>query len=493
MSLSRVVTNQPVNIRQLQQCLRVFVVKKMSAKGKCTSSQKYIVSSIVSNDSIIEARLLHGPTNKVSPDPVLKTTTMKKLLLIICLSVVSGFAMAQWNWQNPLPQGNALNSVFFPDANIGYAVGNYGTIVKTTNGGTDWDIESSGTTYNLTSVFFSDANTGYAVGNNGIILKTNDGGSSWYPLSSGTVYGLTSVYFINASTGFVAGGNFMSGFILKTTDGGGSWSLCQAGTFYNLNAVSFVKESVGYAVGDYGTFLKTTDGGTTWSVSLAGTAQQGLFSVHFTDINTGFVVGSSGTILKTTNGGTTWTVLKDSTCSNMGCIQLYWDDDMVLSTNELKPHILNASGHSNGWIRSRYIWWWNVPVKGDAASYPPDSIIVRFTFHSDANPSTKDGWMIDNILVGWRDEGSGVESLDQQGLLKIVPNPLTSRSKVISTLPGKPFDFSVYDLYGRMVYHGKSNPNVPVILNRENFNPGICLWKSVSTGGKNQSGKLVVY
>ena len=200
-----------------------------------------------------------------------------------------------------------------------------------------------------------------------------------------------------------------------------------------------------------------------------------------------------GTVEGSYDGGTTWTVLKDSTCSNMGCIQLYWDDDMVLSTNELKPHILNASGHSNGWIRSRYIWWWNVPVKGDAASYPPDSIIVRFTFHSDANPSTKDGWMIDNILVGWRDEGSGVESLDQQGLLKIVPNPLTSRSKVISTLPGKPFDFSVYDLYGRMVYHGKSNPNVPVILNRENFNPGICLWKSVSTGGKNQSGKLVVY
>ena len=40
-----------------------------------------------------------------------------------------------WFWQNPLPQGNRLNSVCFTDANTGTAVGSAGTILRTTTGG----------------------------------------------------------------------------------------------------------------------------------------------------------------------------------------------------------------------------------------------------------------------------------------------------------------------------------------------------------------------
>ena len=70
---------------------------------------------------------------------------MKKLnSLIIALFLVNA-TMAQWFWQNPLPQGNHLTSIRFTDANTGYAVGDYGTILKTTNGGTNWVTLSSGT------------------------------------------------------------------------------------------------------------------------------------------------------------------------------------------------------------------------------------------------------------------------------------------------------------------------------------------------------------
>jgi len=39
-----------------------------------------------------------------------------------------------WFWQNPLPQGNALNGVAFPDAMHGWAVGASGAILATTDG-----------------------------------------------------------------------------------------------------------------------------------------------------------------------------------------------------------------------------------------------------------------------------------------------------------------------------------------------------------------------
>jgi len=60
---------------------------------------------------------------------------MKKIYLLISFSLVSAFAIAQWTWQNPLPQGNSLSCVKFVDLNTGYAVGSNGTILKTTNGG----------------------------------------------------------------------------------------------------------------------------------------------------------------------------------------------------------------------------------------------------------------------------------------------------------------------------------------------------------------------
>ena len=118
---------------------------------------------------------------------------MKKFLFSISLSLISVFAFSQWTWQNPLPQGNPLKSVYFTDSNTGYAVGDLGTILKTNNGGTTWTVLSSGTTNRLYSVYFTDANTGYAVGGEylssltqtGIILKTSDGGITWTVSSSG--------------------------------------------------------------------------------------------------------------------------------------------------------------------------------------------------------------------------------------------------------------------------------------------------------------------
>src|SRR5215208_7079368 len=73
---------------------------------------------------------------------------------------------AKWRWQNPLPQGNNLRAASLVDANTGTLVGDYGTIVRTTDGGNSWTIQSSGTTEILWGVSFTDGNNGTAVGEN---------------------------------------------------------------------------------------------------------------------------------------------------------------------------------------------------------------------------------------------------------------------------------------------------------------------------------------
>jgi photosystem II stability/assembly factor-like uncharacterized protein len=101
---------------------------------------------------------------------------MKGILLsIIFILILHSNIFSQWEWLNPKPQGNNLNSIESIDENNIIAVGDYGTILKTSNGGDNWDIIESGINNNLNSVFIYDQNNMWVCGNNGMILKSTDG------------------------------------------------------------------------------------------------------------------------------------------------------------------------------------------------------------------------------------------------------------------------------------------------------------------------------
>src|SRR5438874_6523986 len=119
-------------------------------------------------------------------------------------------AGVRWVWQNPLPQGNWLFGVSFTDANNGTAVGWYGTILRTTDGGRNWVLQPSGilgTNIGLYGVSFTDANTGTVVGGvtDATILRTTDGGANWVSQTSETNY-LKAVSFTDTNTGTAVGG-----------------------------------------------------------------------------------------------------------------------------------------------------------------------------------------------------------------------------------------------------------------------------------------------
>jgi photosystem II stability/assembly factor-like uncharacterized protein len=71
--------------------------------------------------------------------------------------------------------GARFLDVFFGGSDTGYAVGE-GVICKTTNGGSSWFMQNRGTSPYINSVYFTNANTGYAVTTLGQILKTTTGG-----------------------------------------------------------------------------------------------------------------------------------------------------------------------------------------------------------------------------------------------------------------------------------------------------------------------------
>lgn len=221
--------------------------------------------------------------------------------------VTSAHSQSSWFWLNPLPQGNDLNAIKFADSQTGIAVGNLGTILKSTNGGNNWNLIYTGYQNSFYSLAFIDANTGFIAGADGLILKTTNKGDSWDQISSGTTDSLNSIIFIDAYTGYIAGRN---GKILKTTDSGNNWIEQNSGLSSDLNSIYFLNSNTGYACGSAGKVIRTTNAGNNWNIILSNTDNRIYKAVVFLNENTGFAGGGgigSRVLVKTTNGGNTWT------------------------------------------------------------------------------------------------------------------------------------------------------------------------------------------
>jgi len=244
------------------------------------------------------------------------------ILLLLSTPLFIALGQTEWSWQNPLPQGNWLHGAQVIDANNMICVGELGTVLRTTNGGTQWTVThyTSGIAETFTDVSFVDANIGTAVGWNGAIARTTDGGVTWALQNSGTNVTLTDVVFTNANNGTVAGYFPPPVIMLRTTDGGLTWfeqffdtdKFPQDIAFANANVGLFVG---GSSTGGVGILLRTKDGGTTWSEVDPGTTAS-LTSVQFVDSTTVVIVGGVGTVLWSTDAGVTWVIKPSGTSAN---------------------------------------------------------------------------------------------------------------------------------------------------------------------------------
>jgi photosystem II stability/assembly factor-like uncharacterized protein len=286
---------------------------------------------------------------------------VSKVAVISCclVSALSCAAAAQaapvsvghsgWTWGNPQPQGNDLTKVEFA-GNRGYAVGTFGTILRTDDGGTNWsglrsaeraaynrlrviDADSfvfgsqcalrrsddGGATFSrlrfsagsgcqtpVTAFHFPTNDVGYLVRQDSTVLRTPDGGRTFaataqVPTSGRTVH---DTFFTSADTGFVVEGSGPNGRIHRTTNGGQDWTEVAVET-RNLLGIFFVDSQNGYAVGEGGAVLRSTDGGTSWSRRPAP-GNPSLSSVRCSDADSCVMTTGGDAVISTDDGGETY-------------------------------------------------------------------------------------------------------------------------------------------------------------------------------------------
>ncbi|MFC5861773.1 P-loop NTPase fold protein [Acidicapsa dinghuensis] len=96
-----------------------------------------------------------------------------------------------------------LYGISFSAPNEAWAVGDNGTLIHTTDGGTSWVSQGSGTMEHLRGVSFADKSNGWIVGTGGTILHTTDGGTTWKPQESAPYRRYAAPWFFASMVFFI--------------------------------------------------------------------------------------------------------------------------------------------------------------------------------------------------------------------------------------------------------------------------------------------------
>ena len=163
---------------------------------------------------------------------------------------------------------------------------------------------------------FTDTLNGWAVGDSGKIVHTSDGGDTWNIQPSGIDFFIEEVFFLNKRLGWAIANDFFfyGTTILKTTNGGVNWSSSRyPDTTFVLYTINFLDSLNGYLAGYHGVLLKTSDAGNSWDRKHIDSNIVSLFPIEKIAIRNyqyglacGGVIDISGVIWYSTNYGTTW-------------------------------------------------------------------------------------------------------------------------------------------------------------------------------------------
>jgi photosystem II stability/assembly factor-like uncharacterized protein len=195
-----------------------------------------------------------------------------------------------------------LYDAAFVSQTQGWAVGAFGSVYSTTDGGQHWTLANTPTTQHLYGVSFADAKNGWAVGRSGEIIHTQDGGATWTEQKGPSTKHLFKVEFTSATEGWAVGD---WGLLIHTSDAGATWEDRSIPEDKILYAIDFADAQNGWIVGEFGTILKTADGGQTWTKQTVAT-QKTFFGVAAASPEQAWTVGIDGLVARTKDGGATW-------------------------------------------------------------------------------------------------------------------------------------------------------------------------------------------
>lgn len=276
--------------------------------GNKTIPKLQIISGLSRDENIVSLAILNK--NKVivtlDPKPDIVTFNLEQPAQFLISSVFE-----RNGWQ--------LNDIDFIDSLNGFAVGQSGTILKTSDGGETWNQTPRFTEFDFRQVKFFNQLIGYIAGRYGKrnkitgedewrteIFKTEDGGNTWTKCYQGN--GEREVFEITAVSPDIALALIDGKHLIRTNNGGKTWE----DVFYdekNATSITFTPNNIGWLIGSNGVFFKSDNLGKSWEKAdkiSDETYNYRWSSIGFDSKGNGVVISENGMILFTNNNGKTW-------------------------------------------------------------------------------------------------------------------------------------------------------------------------------------------
>ena len=387
------------------------------------------------------------------------------------------------------PTTENLSSVYFVDSLFGWATGMSGTIIHTTNGGSDWIIQNNHTENNVYDIFFLNRNLGWAVyweSSNypygTFILKTTNGGNDWVtsPNPEENIFS-QCILFLDSLNGWMGGKPYP---IVRTTDGGASWTEADidSSDFSNFPVfdIQFYDSSFGYASGGFvdccGIIWWTKDGGDHWFViETKYIAPEPIYQLHINDsLN---VIGVGGDfeslgygvgMIRTSDGGGSWNF------EYIGVSGVSWDIDF---RTDMEAWATLAS-------KQKLIYSLDAGLTWTIVSTPDSAFIFKMIF-----PDSLHGFGVgsDGAIIKYKPLISNVQDQGENVPEKFIlqqnfPNPFNPTAKIRYSIPQLSYVvLKVFDVLGNeietLVDEVKQIGNYELIWNASYLSSGVYFYQ----------------
>jgi hypothetical protein len=246
------------------------------------------------------------------------------------------------------PVTDDINSMAFPKSNLAFAACEDGHLLKSTDNGNTWKIDSTFNPANrsLKKIMFPDSLTGFilleANFSTNQILKTTNGGLTWSGNITGN-YDPIDFSFPTAMTGYI----LTSTYQYKTTNGGTFWNTMPypVGTSFSPDLISFANRDTGFVKDFDNKLFRTLDAGNSWSQVYSGVGASR--QIKFKSSRIGYSVDGGGNIFTTSNNGVTWTSAFESTSETE--FELYstdWYENTAVAVGNLSVVVSKNSGQT---------------------------------------------------------------------------------------------------------------------------------------------------
>ncbi len=278
----------------------------------------------------------------------------------------------------------ALFTFQFIDSLNGLAAGEFGAVMKTTDGGKNWKTIFQDSTFHIYFILHVDSQNIFLLTHLNKLLRSTDGGKSWQQQTINPSLPCRKIVFVDQSIGFMSS---KTGLPFRTTDAGNTWKEYTASLEGTISEIDFVSETIGFALVS-GKVYKSNDGGKSWSVA-NNTTDLIFSSVDMLDSINGWAA-STNKFFTTTDGGQSWNEnFSDPSISSIRKIE-FFDKSLGIISEARKDNdaynIVTTDGGKN---------WTSYTMPEPVSSYSK----VQFTDYAH-------GWLVEQGEV-WKTIDTG--------------------------------------------------------------------------------------